>query len=638
MAKEEKIKHKQRMTDTEHNRNEKITLIKHSLLSAIYQNRHEKVEIWQLLNRFLALIQDHVVIVVLSKQEEQNRYKIIYHTMFDPVWQNEFEKELQRKGEVEGDHIYWSNEYCESGNNSYILHETKRFAFFIANFSHNDRGSYDPPVFELCSEDKLEEYCIPDLLREFSSNDEHAPRKKQTLLNNLYLSEKLNDKFQYREQFWEKGNYNARKLYSDETRHVESLIEFDKFLPETLKAVKAVYPKWPQDYFKIQHSIISSIFEKTFNDIKDSPIFFTESTLHTGNLLIHDPPTNVIFSIRSFSTDRMRYRGKSDSPHYPYEVRTFLPDSQKKQLRNVLGSLKKENIPESRLFNGNDSFFWDHLEKGEIDEIFNIIESPEGETARALSDMVFTSGFVRVSDSPFRTKGINRLDKHVWEKAQEGIMTDDYKRLVCHHYLGYVMVPIAKQLSAFLVPVQVSGTPWGCLAFFYDSGNNDNTHKRWVQNYHYYFSLSDHVFSDIRSRLKMLFLASIEELYGLLVNYFFGTASEKKFPDDKSVFASTFNQCAKIVARMYPFDLVILGGISLKESSASYKVVNKAQLPIQLIENPYYTRRITKSFTSYKEIIHCFRQAEYTRAFRKKLDGNVVVARFRKKRQKKEEG
>lgn len=582
---------------------ERVSLIRHSLLSTRYQNRHHKVGISQLLNRFFALLQDYTIIVVLEGNKyDSQEFKIIYHTMQDPVWQKDFEAFLENKGEKRGDHIYWKAKDCSK--DVHPIHRTKLFAFYHADFRSLDRTPYGAPPFIPYDEAELEESFITDLLDEF--------HRENTLLHELYFNEELNERFKDREECWENGHYNPRLLSISDPRPISEIIKFSS-PPNIIKSIlgNAYEGGWPNGFFKQQDQKIEGLFNDLYKTIHDSPLLHKYTDHDQQESL-----PNIIFSARRFTQEELRYKGKPEvkKAHYPYRSRTYLSEKQKEKISTLFKKLKKSDIPKDRKFDGKDDFFWEEIKNEKFDYIFNIVEMPEGLNARCLSDMAYAGGFVWVSDNPYGTQGRDRLDQDIWEQANRKtnkVISDDYKRLVYHHYIDFVIAPTGSKPSVMLVPIQVGAAAWGCISYVLNP-DEDSRHDRWIDGYHFYHSISFHLVKEVRRQLKQLYFSAVQEIYYYLS---LGLSDRVKNTDEKFIdeFSKLFNKCTHELCRIYPFKQVKLARASSDDFGNIMPVLNKYEHKISLEENLFFVERIKGSFITEDIILDKLDTAEERR-------------------------
>lgn len=608
---------------------ERLTLVKHSLLSTAYRNRHHSVGINQLLNRLFALQQDHVVIVVLDKPKKaKTSYRVIMHTKLDPLWQKHFEQNvlIGEHSRIEGNHIYWSDSYAEK--NKYQFHKTKWFAFFKPQYD-----SY-PPKFRPFTDEKSG--AEGSTLKEFA---EHLKLAESKEFDALHLSKVLDDQFKRRADCWEPcedtgfPHFNLRLLKkkkgdpayledSDTSVSIDDLVKFKNISP-IRHPWRVQYPIWPQGFIDACHNNATELFESLYGHFKNSPLL-RQNVSDTGEKAV---AANLIFSVRAFTSEEIRYRGESDKAHYRYKTYTFLPKDQKKELREGFVSLNREKLEkQKKLFGGYDAFFWELIENGQIDEILEEIEKPEGSTARTLSDRVFESGYVKVSYNPFGVGGNAkyRLDKGVFDAAQpqkEGqkqVVSDDYKRFVYHHYLSCVLSPDSKKPAILLVPVHIAGAPWLCISFFYDAAKH-RKHQSFLDNFHFYSSIAHYIKQDISRRMRQAYLETLGDMYYYLILEFFGKRNRAK-DLDKLLFEEIFNYYTKIIARIFPFRWLVIRPPNEDDIGKVFacwiEPKNGYFFKFSLFKNPYFTENIIGTFISEIDVINTLKVAG-KRAFHK---------------------
>ena len=185
------------------------------------------------------------------------------------------------------------------------------------NFSK--REPYAPPTYSSEDKVKLKESFIKDLLKEFDDKD--------SLLHDLRLPQELNERFESRINCWKNGHYNGRILYGrreEDLEENENLIKFPKYKSDVINAIEHDYKNWPNSFFEKQYKKIQSVLEEEYTNVYKSPLLH-KHLRQVGQADRENKPANIVFSARSFTTDKMRYHGKlkkTDKAYYAYETRT----------------------------------------------------------------------------------------------------------------------------------------------------------------------------------------------------------------------------------------------------------------------------------------------------------------------------
>jgi len=561
---------------------ERLSLMKHSLLSTNYQNQNTKIGVRRLLNRLLAMIQGHTIIVVLEKREQEKDYRVLFHTMHDPLWKSMFEEKLSEIGIVEGDHIYLKH-------SDHQEHLHKIFDDIFLAFINVDLPINYSPSFEFIQNAILKDFFVTYFLTDFQNDKD--------LLYALCKSDSIAEKFKRRGEKWENGRY---KIHHPDLEHKNLPIQWPSKWERKHK-------NWPEDFYNEHFEKISTLFDEQYQQIYDSPLL--------SNNLTTIP--NIIFSIRMFSREKERYSGKTESEgHYLYDVRTIIPKTQQEHIRQVFKDMEKSHFKD-KYFNGAHEFFWQEIKNGSksderIEKILEDMQSPYGYGARALSDMIFSGGFVRIATDPFPENGIYRLHKTLWDEAQRLFSgTDtytkeeyekfiDYRRMVYHYYMTAAMTPKGKGTEVFLAPGLVGGSPWCSLAFLINKENDD--HQKWIDCFHFYHDIHQLIMHNLRNSLKRHFLKEIAELMSDLTKSLTKKHFGKRQIED---FGYNFNIRAEYLSRIYPFRLIQLIYCEPNTKGIEYELelkFNNHFFEIRLSDNPFFTKNTVYNFLNEDEV------------------------------------
>lgn len=539
---------------------ERVFLVKNSLLSSHYQNRWSIVGIKQIINRFFLLLQRRCVIVVLEKVENTG-YKIVHHTCFDPFWKNDFESYLVKK--------QYKNLLLDDSEE----HDFKNLIIIDQNKLSNPRINKNGFV--------IENYCIqfyPNryfMIHEMKSNKD-LDLKVQNEERNFPLVHIKQDGFlsrlaaEFEEsmvsnermgKFFRRENIDGRVLNKEKEWSEHKII---RSLPYDLKQD---WSDIPSDFFENHFQKLREIFNVEYQKMSGSPLL-------SGRYC-----PNIIFSIRNFSQDSFRFCEKRHNKKgaYAHNIRMLIPDKQKEDFKYAFSKLKEKYSAyiDSPGFKGaeeqniDDLFFWKLLKKpGGIDEILEILEAPFESYIRSMADAVFESGNVNIKEGPFTFGATNRLEEKELEKKSE---SPGYRRSVCFHYLLLILCgkvdnlfKIKKKeekekLYVFLNPGYVGGTPLFCTGFVFTQ-KDEEEHKCWLDNYHFYHSFSHYLVRGIRSRIRDLYLEEIKGVYLSMQNYIVeGIINKKRFEPEEV--CNVLNKKFRILSRVYPFVFLEFGVI-----------------------------------------------------------------------------
>lgn len=179
-------------------------------------------------------------------------------------------------------------------------------------------------------------------------------------------------------------------------------------------------------------------------------------------------------------------------------------------------------------------WFWNQLNGGNldttIDEFIRILKKPFGDDARSIADLVFND--IAHIRKPFDDGAIPRcfsnksdiviIGKELEKDSQhfeENYLNDDLKRLVIAYYWYVGMFEISdhtinQQLELILLPVEVGGSTWGVMGYFFKSPiKNISRYKIDIEsNEHYWYKLYQ-LYQNINPRLKKELRYNLEEAY-----------------------------------------------------------------------------------------------------------------------------
>jgi len=584
---------------------ERAILIRNDLLSANYQNRYLQTGIRQVLNRLLVCLQEPYVIVILSKSEKKDKYQILYHTFFDPLWKDHFENflidEEKGIGKLEEDWIYVDRKKYKKS--IFKIFDKEYIMLFKVDFSLNIPRFIIRIRKQLEHDKKFDEVsALKSLLTE---------KTKQ-----LYLSENLSGQFRSKENCWK----NGKIIINDKCSNYQ-------------------HNKLNDEIIKKQFEEISRIFNEEYKRILDSPLLSPSGK---------NPP-NIIFFLKNYIQDQPRYHGKNGKLKgcYTYNVRVVIPDMQKDNIRHTLQALSECEIKtkgddkyfkfpiytvskdgekciyektgkeeENKIFPGDDSFFWEEIKTPEgREKIIGVMESSFGIKARSLSDPTLSSGYVYINHNPFSNGGTNRLEDSEKDKGKD---SDNYRRLVSYHYIMSLMASADGDISGITVPGSVNGSTWFCMTFL--SKNNQDEQERWLDNYHFYHSICHYTIRGIRRRLKNRYLEAIGEIYfnyigSVVTKYIEKSNNELKnkaigdnYIDFQKDVCDYINNDLLIMARIYPFNALEFtvmprnsNKFPEKENDFYHEILSRFKCLVVIKDNPFFIRD-ESNFLKKKEI------------------------------------
>jgi len=605
-----------------HERFARASLTQVSLISADYENGHDRSGIRQVLNRLLAMMQTedgHKAILVFKKETENKDCRLLYHTMHDPFWKDAFEDRLKKESGycyMKGDYLFLKTNHFKDRAVNFVDDIYFGFVHLDFKFEHG-LACNEIKKLKLLTKHALEKrFFLPRLLDDYS--------KKDSLLHGIFSPKKLNKQFEERGESdkWEKGRYLIDAPDIKEIKFPEDKISLwdDKYRngDDILS----------QDFYDDHRKKIVGLFDREYENIRDSRILWDGS----------DNLPNILFSIRVFSRTTERYITPNAQGAYLYDVKTIIPPAQRKDIENALKKIKKENIGK-KIFRGEHNFFWaeideiNRLEKlilseknkkikeehvdnqNEIfDQIFSTLEQGYEDGSRTLSDMVYSGGYVRVAINPIPENGAYRIGKDAWESIInnriKSIFAIDYRRVVYLHYIMALIVPSEKRTQMLLIPGFVSGSPWCCMVYVANPKNNK--HKRWMDGYHFYHNIHRQVIKSLRRNLKKLYLSELKELFLCLTKgfmYFIDEGEKESLAPSK--FIDNFNSRAKFLCRVYPIDYVSLSMSDnevIEDCQRAHHQIFNFSFNVLVNNNPYFnTSKNKKSYLlSFDEIKNSF--------------------------------
>lgn len=575
---------------------ERITLTRLSLLMADYGNRHDNSVIRRFMNRLLAMTQDgesHRIILVLDQSSENQDYRLLYHTMHDHLWKETFESILLRRKTT-----YLSSGCKKKPGENHIFFQHDRYHDYACPFFQNiylifmeaffiDKNDSSKETFRcrFIKKKKLNiQFSLPTLLDELQNQD--------STLYEIYSPDVLKRKLNKRQEKWDNGHY--------ETPCPDPSYEKlpDNCITEWEQNYRTNNGALSQNFYDYHLKEVEKIINAEYIKICRSSFLWNE----TFNV------SNIFFSVRMFSRDSKRFpTANNKNGTYPYDVYTIIPEQQYSHLSSALSRLTKRSHKGKR-FKGRDDFFWREIKslKGRK-KILSETQTRWGDYARALSDMTYNGGFVRLAMHTFPENSANRLGNNIWEKAQDKELSDkilredpeflDYRRIVYHHYIMSLATPHATDAKLFLIPSMIGGSPWCCMAFLLHAQNND-LHQTWVNGYIIYHDIYKQVIHNIGSEVTTLYMDELRNLYYEILLYAF----DNKESFDASDFIYQFNLRTKYLCRIYPFQQVILK----KNPNTDKKNPRELDFIINLNDNPYFSKSTDYAFLDCSKIKNHF--------------------------------
>ncbi len=587
---------------------ERVTLVKHSLFSAFYQNRWPVVDLNQIINRLCMLLQERCVIVLLERKENIG-YTILHHTCLDPFWKGDFEnyikntlyKEVISQKHPSEDLIILDKDRAESFEieinekkryiniKEYLIkfHEDKYFMIHKMYSPRDTKPTAKGKRTFLPISIKSNEYLY--YLSKTLSCDKNNP--VDPVIDKIFSDKKLNERISRKAKNWKKQKIK---------REVAPPSLLNLYWKYTTNDSKKSF----EDNFKE----IRKIFNQEYLNIRESPLLTSNSKT-----------PNIIFFIREFTQKELRFRRKpGEERYYPYRIRILIPDAQKDDLRKGFEELKEKrtNIIDFHKYLTvknvrDDGFFWKLLEKpGGIDKILEIIEKPNQLCARSMSDASFESGYVNIKEGPFTFGGTSRLEKEELEKYGK---SEGYQRSICIHYAFTIMSPRAdanKNFQILTVPGSVGGSPLFCAGFVYPLIKDDDKpkypreyHRMWLNNYHFYHAICHYLIFNVRTKITRLYLDKVRYIYensqdDILNKIVHGISFNKKDICD------LLNPQFHILCRIFPFELIKLHETLSDQSSVDkekltsfdiYYAGGNFPLAVYVHKNPFFLNQITSS-------------------------------------------
>ncbi len=632
---------------------ERVTLVKHSLFSAYYQNRFPVVDLRQLINRLTMLLQERCVIVMLEKEENVG-YRILFHTCLDPFWKDDFEEFIEKtlfKEVISKDH--------SSSENLIILDEKKSESF----------------EFEIAEEEKKYRLDIKDYLIEFRDgmyfmiHEMYSPRDEDPAAKDnrrflpirikdnkslSYLSERLHyEKEALRDPIINKifGDEELRKVILGKVKYWKN----KKFVRTTLPVDLDIYSNLVTDeYFNYHFKKISNIFNQEYINIQKSHLLTSQNTI-----------PNIIFFVREFAQKELRFKREQDSErYYPYRIRILIPEEQKKDLRNGFIKLKElknnsDNIIEFGEYLSvknvrDDSFFWELLnkeptyeEKDGIDDILKIIEEPNKLYARSMSDASFDSGYVNIKEGPFTFRGESRLEKNELDLESE---SDGYRRSICIHYAFLVFslrkntstISKNKQFQILTVPGSIGGSPFFCAGFVYPLIKKEEKekqpeyqrkhHRMWLNNFHFYHTIYHYLIFNMRTKITRLYLDEVQSIFENEQDIILDNIVNNR-PFNKKYICDLLNPKLHILCRTYPFSLITFSEKLDNQLTDNIFILDDyaggdCPLAVHIHDNPFFLNQIASGrILRDIRIFECIKAANYV--LKRRLIDKIQVKRLK---------
>lgn len=593
-----------------------VSLIKHTLYSAYYQNRWPVVDLKQIISRLSMLIQERCVIVLLEVQEDIG-YTILNHSCLDPFWKDDFEKYIKYN-------LYQSviSQYYPS-DKLIVLDKDKAKSFEIEIGNGKERSKYCIDIRDYLIKFHYDKYFMihkmgstkddypdePDDTRYFDpipvsrSGNIRKTNKLDKNLSRVLLELSKQLAYDHKKNKRIKDIFNSRelsKMISDKRIEWKNHKIIRK-LPERKNLESYIGADNVEEFLNPHFEEIRKIFGKEYKKIRESPLL---------NDAEHIP--NIVFFVRSFSQNTTRFYNS-----YHYSVRVLIPEEQRKDLRIAFKNLadKYSNTPKNRPkisdASGNnidDDFFWDLINEPDgkgIEDLFKLLDKPNQLYARSMSDSVFESGYINIKNGPFKFGGESRLEKKELDKKSE---SEGYRRSVCfHHLLSSVLSPQSDKLSAdfsvLLAPNFIGGSPFSCTGFVFEHKHEkDDKHKdilplrSWMDNYHFYYSICHYLTLSLRNSLMTLYLYEIRKIYenkqDTILNKI---VNGETF--HKEEICELLNPRLETLCRIYPFGHIELRPeIDSQIKSYNFEIEGyaggNASLLVYIHDNPFFIRNI----------------------------------------------
>jgi hypothetical protein len=504
---------------------ERIILVRNSLLSAHYQTRWTEVGVWQVLNRCFLFLQRPTAIVLLDKQCGNGHRRILYHTLADPLWKSDFERWLNTDDPEDEGLGLGAVRFSQ-------LPPAEQAKCTLSAGGPRERYILDHALF------------LPDTIADPDPDPDPGPRPRPrgvSLFGDaepraifVSIDTSPNEKPKYRplslsecglnehlfETVFNAAHTKRLQIPKHISKHLQSLGEqwadgkmkpdnipltFDDAPPGGISLKTFLDPQNAgHGFFERQHEAIRDIIERQYSKIFESPLLSPTQ---------QNPP-NIFFFVKSFTNDFRRFvhvREKQDPKKciYAHSVRAVLPPSQRDHLAHAFLNFYAQcaELPDSdptvaasycmqsvtrdsqdvpyayaqqnaqgqmhRFLNsiGDDSFFWEELAAAARDtkerpaetlkDIFERMEKPFGQWARSITDPVLESGYLHIKTHPFSSSAQERVHKSLLNNRE----SNDYRRLVYYHYALSLMTPHDLEISALLIPGYVGGCPWLCIGF-----------------------------------------------------------------------------------------------------------------------------------------------------------------------------
>lgn len=543
---------------------ERGLLLCNSIAIENYRDRGEKQGVRGFLNRLQLLMQEPMVVAVLSEvtisPDESEKFagkhfRVLFHTMLDPLWKEQFEIRL-RDEEFQGFTLndYFYLPFAKAKGKVIKIHNDHHALFFRMDLKNIDTNTRLP--FILYNEH--DNVSLREFLKHF---------REDSILHNALVSDGLSLEFDKRasDKHWQNGRIILREPDTD--------LSYDFGL-------SGLDPQAASCFYSDCHNKISEIFNVCYQKV------YKSSLIKLNDL----QPPNLMFAVRFFDSTEKRFSGSgARDPLYPYGVRAVIPELQRQDFLhslNLLGDLQKDHrfrdfwrnkesgvfhfpkpLSRSRKycdltskdfpqggnhrFMGSDEFFWEMLNSsGGVESIVEEMKLPYSLEARPLSDIVFSGGFVRIAPEPYAASRGVRLN---YSACIRGPQSADYRRTVYYHYLMSMAARGGGSVSSLLVPGIVNGTPWFSMGYYFSSGERE--HQRWLNCYHFYHSVARSFIRGIRIRLRKLYLDELTRIYA--------SAVRVSLPRDHphlmlEKYPGMVNPYFRLLCRVYPYDLVQL--------------------------------------------------------------------------------
>ncbi|MES2662126.1 MAG: hypothetical protein V4629_02365 [Pseudomonadota bacterium] len=572
---------------------ERVYLIKQSLLSSDIQQRIVKVGHRQIISRLRIFFQENAASVLLEKDVANGWYKVLHHTVLDPVWKDDFETTLKKPEKLHKlpsknknpNYIYLDLEECQ--NYVFPIHKNIFLLCFLADFKKSK--GYEPPEFKAIkfkNGESSDNHSFEELVKEVERDSafKYFYANKINVMTEPFCKEGAN--------WWHKQSI---KIDDPDIKFTPQ----EKLYLKTYKKNKAAEDCRDeiQYFFDEHYKKAVHVFEFIYESFKGSPLLCKNGKA----------PPNIMFGIMMFDRETKRYRGSlngklaNSDGAYSHGVRHIVPDSQRKDIKEALKG---------------------KLSPKEIDEMLDNAERPFGDKARSVFDAAFCGGYVQFLNEPIKYNIFNRLDEP--EGPPEKIYKNDpdYKRLLDYTNCAEIFFSQPDKTAKYkqiIVPIHIAGAPVYAMGHIVKCDTND-PQKTWREIYHFYHSVANYAIRSIRTRVNNLYIKEIQDTYyNVLHAIVYEIANSKNnleyTPEEV---ANRLNTPLKLLSRVYPFQYVKFTwnpNAKTSKDQISFKVLDDTwNYKVGIYDNPYFKLNTPGIFLKIDQIEIALQQADATLA------------------------